>query len=54
MGSRAKLANVPKLHELIQHQVRRIIAAHRTWSIVLPSISVGETENEARKEPDLF
>jgi maintenance of mitochondrial morphology protein 1 len=51
MGSRAKLANVPKLHELIQHQVRRILEAHRTWTMTLPSFSgVDEAKNEARKE----
>jgi len=39
MGSRAKLANVPKLHELIQHQVRRVLAARATWKVVLPGLS---------------
>lgn len=39
MGSRAKLANVPKLHELIQHQVRRVLAARATWNVVLPGLS---------------
>jgi maintenance of morphology protein 1 len=39
MGSRAKLANVPKLHELIQHQARRILAARGTWRVVLPGLA---------------
>ncbi|KAK2461795.1 hypothetical protein APHAL10511_006258 [Amanita phalloides] len=39
MGSRAKLANVPKLHELIQHQLRRLLAARGTWQIVLPGLT---------------
>ncbi|KDR85151.1 hypothetical protein GALMADRAFT_131883 [Galerina marginata CBS 339.88] len=39
MGSRAKLANVPKLHELIQHQVRRVLAARATWKVVLPGLA---------------
>lgn len=39
MGSRAKLANVPKLHELIQHQVRRVLAARATFNIPLPGLS---------------
>lgn len=39
MGSRAKLANVPKLHELIQHQVRRILAAKSKWKIPLPGLA---------------
>ncbi len=39
MGSRAKLANVPKLHELIQHQVRRVLATRATWKIALPGLT---------------
>jgi maintenance of mitochondrial morphology protein 1 len=38
MGSRAKLANVPKLHELIQHQVRRVIMSSARWKIALPGV----------------
>lgn len=40
MGSRAKLANVPKLHELIQHQVRRVFAARAKWPVVLPGLAM--------------
>ncbi|EJD03976.1 uncharacterized protein FOMMEDRAFT_167266 [Fomitiporia mediterranea MF3/22] len=36
MGSRAKLADVPKLHEMIQAQVRRILSERGTWKIVMP------------------
>ncbi|KAG5644742.1 ERMES complex subunit mmm1 [Asterophora parasitica] len=51
MGSRAKLANVPKLHELIQHQVRRILAARGTWKVVLPGLaSVSEARKQVKKE----
>lgn len=51
MGSRAKLANVPKLHELIQHQVRRILAARGTWKVVLPGLSsIKEARDEIRRE----
>ncbi|KAF9015316.1 maintenance of mitochondrial morphology protein 1 [Cyathus striatus] len=50
MGSRAKLANVPKLHELIQHQVRRVLAARATWKVVLPGLaSVTEVKEEIKK-----
>lgn len=54
MGSRAKLANVPKLHELIQHQLRHLLAARGTWKIVLPGLTNaaemhGETENDAKR-----
>ncbi|KAL1741480.1 hypothetical protein HDZ31DRAFT_84795 [Schizophyllum fasciatum] len=52
MGSRAKLANVPKLHELIQHQVRRVLASRATWNVVLPGLghTVAEVKQEMRKE----
>ena len=36
IGSRTQLANVPKLHEMIQAQVRRVIAERGTWKIVMP------------------
>jgi len=39
MGSRAKLANVPKLHELIEHQVRRVLAAREPWCVALPGLA---------------
>ncbi|KAF5382902.1 hypothetical protein D9757_006392 [Collybiopsis confluens] len=51
MGSRAKLANVPKLHDLIQHQVHRILAAKGTWKIVLPGLAtVTEAKQKVKKE----
>ncbi|KAJ6604332.1 maintenance of mitochondrial morphology protein 1 [Mycena vulgaris] len=51
MGSRAKLANVPKLHELIQHQVRRILAAREPWRVVLPGLSTAvEIQQVLKKE----
>ncbi|KAL0580314.1 ERMES complex subunit mmm1 [Marasmius crinis-equi] len=51
MGSRAKLANVPKLHELIQHQVHRVLASRATWKVVLPGLaSVAEAKQEIKKE----
>ncbi|KAF7319983.1 Maintenance of mitochondrial morphology protein 1 [Mycena kentingensis (nom. inval.)] len=39
MGSRAKLANVPKLHELIQHQVQRLLASRPPIRIALPGLA---------------
>ncbi|KAG6911842.1 hypothetical protein DXG01_000089 [Tephrocybe rancida] len=51
MGSRAKLANVPKLHELIQHQVRRILAARGTWKVVLPGLaSLLDAREQVKRE----
>jgi maintenance of morphology protein 1 len=50
MGSRAKLADVPKLHELIQHQARRVLAASGTWKVVLPGLgTVAVVQEEATK-----
>ena len=50
MGSRAKLANVPKLNELIQHQVRRVLAARATWNFVLPGLETMATQEKVKKE----
>lgn len=51
MGSRAKLADVPKLHELIQHQVRKTLANRAVWKIVLPGLgSVAEAKQEIKEE----
>lgn len=51
MGSRAKLANVPKLHELIQHQVRNVLVNKGTWKVVLPGLSsVEQVKDELKKE----
>ncbi|KAJ3737058.1 maintenance of mitochondrial morphology protein 1 [Lentinula guzmanii] len=51
MGSRAKLANVPKLHDLIQHQVHRVLAAKGVWKVVLPGLAtVEEAKQEVKNE----
>ncbi|KAI0048354.1 hypothetical protein FA95DRAFT_1517591 [Auriscalpium vulgare] len=51
LGSRAKLADVPKLHELIEHQLRRALIQRGTWKVVLPGLSnVAEVKEEAQKE----
>lgn len=38
MGSRAMLKDVPKLHELIEHQVRRVLSSRGAWKVVLPGL----------------
>lgn len=51
MGSRAKLANVPKLHELIENQVRRVLAGKGPWTIPLPSFaSIPDIKEEIKEE----
>ncbi|KAI6044974.1 hypothetical protein EDC04DRAFT_2637830 [Pisolithus marmoratus] len=49
MGSRAMLKDVPKLHDLIEHQVRRVLMAKGTWKVVLPGLaSVSEVKDAIR------
>ncbi|KAJ3018028.1 hypothetical protein NUW54_g440 [Trametes sanguinea] len=54
MGSRAKLEDVPKLHELILHQIRRVIIEKGTWKVVLPGLaSVSEVQEDVKMERKL-
>ncbi|KAI6136769.1 hypothetical protein F5141DRAFT_1076555 [Pisolithus sp. B1] len=39
MGSRAMLKDVPKLHDLIENQVRRVLVAQGVWKVVLPGLA---------------
>jgi maintenance of mitochondrial morphology protein 1 len=39
LGSRAKLADVPKLHDMIQSQIKKTLASHGSWTVVLPGIA---------------
>ncbi|KAG0709024.1 hypothetical protein DFH29DRAFT_890186 [Suillus ampliporus] len=51
MGSRAMLRDVPKLHELIEYQVRRVLALRGTWKVVLPGVgSLATAQHEVEKE----
>ncbi|KAG1755125.1 maintenance of mitochondrial morphology protein 1 [Suillus paluster] len=51
MGSRAMLRDVPKLHELIECQVRRVLALRGTWKVVLPGVgSLATAQHEVEKE----
>ncbi|GJE98095.1 maintenance of mitochondrial morphology protein 1 [Phanerochaete sordida] len=53
MGSRAKLADVPKLHELITHQIRRVIMEKGTFKVVLPGLAtVQEVKDDIKREHD--
>ncbi|OBZ78975.1 Maintenance of mitochondrial morphology protein 1 [Grifola frondosa] len=55
LGSRAKLEDVPKLHELIQHQIRRLIVERGTWKVVLPGLaSVNDVREDVQKEQDMM
>ena len=47
LGSRAKLADVPKLHELIDNRLRRALSQRGTFRIVLPGFSnIEDTKGE--------
>ncbi|VDB84467.1 unnamed protein product [Peniophora sp. CBMAI 1063] len=51
LGSRAKLADVPKLHELIVDQIKRQIVQRGSIKIPLPGLaSVAEVKEEVRRE----
>ncbi|KAG2129922.1 maintenance of mitochondrial morphology protein 1 [Suillus clintonianus] len=51
MGSRAMLRDVPKLHELIEYQVRKVLALRGTWKVVLPGVgSLATAQHEVEKE----
>ena len=55
MGSRAKLADVPKLHELIQAQVRRVLTERGTWKVVMPWLTtVKDVKEELEEKGELI
>ncbi|KAG8747259.1 ERMES complex subunit mmm1 [Ceratobasidium sp. 414] len=39
LGSRAKLADVPKIHQMIEERIRRAIADRATWKFMLPGLA---------------
>lgn len=39
LGSRAKLADVPKLHDMIESQIKKTLASHGSWTVVLPGVT---------------
>ena len=47
LGSRAKLADVPKLHELIDNQLRRALSQRGTLRFVLPGFSDTDGQKES-------
>ncbi|EPQ60839.1 hypothetical protein GLOTRDRAFT_31727 [Gloeophyllum trabeum ATCC 11539] len=54
LGSRAKLVDVPKVGELIEMQVRRLLAERGTFKVVLPGLgTVQEAKEELKKEKEM-
>jgi len=49
LGSRAKLADVPKLHDMIVSQIKKTLADRGVWTIVLPGI--GRPQGAAGTDP---
>lgn len=45
VGSRAKLADVPKLHELIESEIKKILTRRGSWTVVLPGIARKQGES---------
>ncbi|KAB5593610.1 Maintenance of mitochondrial morphology protein 1 [Ceratobasidium theobromae] len=39
LGSRAKLADVPKIHQMIEERIKRAIADRATWKFMLPGLA---------------
>jgi len=52
MGSRAQLADVPKLHELIENQVKKVISEKGSWKIVLPGLDA--TKAREKREESVY
>ncbi|KZS92943.1 hypothetical protein SISNIDRAFT_454891 [Sistotremastrum niveocremeum HHB9708] len=50
MGSRAKLADVPKVHEMIQTQVRRLLLQKGIFKIVLPSLTRDKVPTSSQQD----
>lgn len=51
LGSRAKLADVPKVHEMIVSQIRRSLISKGTWTIILPRLSSSSAGEDATMPP---
>lgn len=39
LGSRAKLADVPKIHQMLEERIKRAIADRATWKFMLPGLA---------------
>ncbi|CAE6469400.1 unnamed protein product [Rhizoctonia solani] len=39
LGSRAKLADVPKIHQMIEERIKRAISDRATWKFMLPGLA---------------
>ncbi|KAG9128464.1 ERMES complex subunit mmm1 [Ceratobasidium sp. 392] len=51
LGSRAKLADVPKIHQMIEERIRRAIADRATWKFMLPGLSARTAKEDLLVTP---
>ena len=56
MGSRAKLSDVPKVHQMIEERIRNALASKTgLYRILLPGIGVhGDVPGMNKREVDVF
>ncbi|KAG8897852.1 ERMES complex subunit mmm1 [Tulasnella sp. 403] len=50
LGSRAKLSDVPKVHEMITERIRSLIATRGTWKILLPGVRTKDVVDILQKK----
>ncbi|KAG8931723.1 ERMES complex subunit mmm1 [Tulasnella sp. 417] len=50
LGSRAKLSDVPKVHELIAQRIRTSLASRGTWKILLPGVRAKDVVDMLEKK----
>ncbi|KAG8951618.1 ERMES complex subunit mmm1 [Tulasnella sp. 424] len=50
LGSRAKLSDVPKVHELIAQRIRSSLASRGTWKILLPGVRAKDVVDMLEKK----
>lgn len=50
LGSRAKLSDVPKVHELITQRIRSALAARGVWKVLLPGVRAKDVVDMLEKK----
>lgn len=50
LGSRAKLSDVPKVHEMIADRIRGTLAARGTWKVLLPGVRTKDVVDMLQKK----
>ena len=50
LGSRAKLSDVPKVHDLITERIRNSLAARGVWKVLLPGVRAKDVVDMIEKK----